>query len=1040
MTDLPTGTITLLFTDMEGSTRLLQQVGQRYADILKECRYVLRTAFEQWHGQEMGTEGDSFFVVFARASDALHAAVDIQRSLAAHSWPLNAQVRVRIGVHTGEPTLTSEGYVGLDVHHAARIMSAAHGGQILLSPTTWQLVKQNLPEGTYVQDLGQHRLKDLQRPDHLFQVSVENLLADFPPLKTLDASANNLPMQPTPFIGREREVTTVTQLLRQPEVHLVTLTGAGGVGKTRLGLQVAAELSDQFTDGVWLVALAPVSDAEQVVPTIMSTLLIKEAGGQPLLGQLKAALKDKQMLLVLDNFEQVVDAALQIAELLAACPKLKILVTSRVVLHVQAEREFAVPPLSLPNPKRLPDLVTLSQYEAVALFIQRAQAVKPDFQVTNANAPAVAGICARLDGLPLAIELAAARVKYFAPQALFTRLEQGLSVLTGGARDLPARQQTLRGAIAWSYDLLSPEEKALFRRLAVFVDGWTIETAEVVCRAAGELEADVLDGMLSLVDKSLLRQQELAGGEPRFWMLQLLREFGMEALRQAGESEVIRQTHVEYFLALAEEAESELRGPDQVRWLERLEQEHDNLRAALTWTREQSEGEWGLRLAGALQLFWEIHGHLSEGRQWLETLLAREHPAAPAVRAKALRGAGVLERFQGDYSQARVLLKESLALYREQENKAGIANSLGQLGSLARFQGDYSQAKVLLEESLALFRELGDKFGIAWMLSNLGILARFQGDYSQARVLLEESLILRRKLGDKSGIAWMLSNLGILARFQGDYSQARVLLEESLSQYRELGDKDNSAWVLGELGILARFQGDYDQAKALLEESLAQLRELGDKADSAWMLSNLGILVRLQSDYDQAKAMLEESLSRFRELGDKDNCAWMLGQLGSLARLQGDYGQARVLLEESLSQSRELGDKADSAWELSELGILAQLLSDYDQARDLLEESLRLRRELGDKAGIASCLEGMAEGANIQGDPERAAWLFGAAEALRVAIGGPLPPVERASHEQAVATARAQLGEQAFAAAWQEGRTMPLDKIIDDLLKMEGKA
>ncbi len=511
--DLPTGTVTLLFTDIEGSTRLLQQLGDDYASLLTDHNRLLRMVSRQWNGHEVDTQGDSFFLAFARANDAVEAALAIQRTLSGYSWPNDVTVRVRIGLHTGEPQLSPDGYIGMDVHHAARIMSAGHGGQILLSHTTCNLVEQHLPEGAYLKDLGEHRLKDLQRPIHLFQLGAAELPGEFPPLKTLDYRPNNLPIQPTSLIGREKEVATVCALLRRPEVRLLTLMGPGGVGKTRLGLQVAADLSELFSDGVFLVPLAPVSDPEQVVPMIAQTLSIGEAGGQPLLALVKSVLKEKNLLLLLDNFEQVADAALQVADLLSACPRLKVLVTSRVALHVRAEQEFVVPPLSVPDPKHLPDLVTLMQYYAVALFVARAQAARLDFEMTEANAPAVAGICTRLDGLPLAIELSAARVKYFQPHALLTRLEQGLAFLTGGARDLPERHQTLRGTIAWSYGLLSPGEQALFRRLAVFVDGCTVEAAEQVGTAVSGLADDVLETLFSLVDKSLLRQVEQEGQE-----------------------------------------------------------------------------------------------------------------------------------------------------------------------------------------------------------------------------------------------------------------------------------------------------------------------------------------------------------------------------------------------------------------------------------------------------------------------------------------------------------------------------------------------
>jgi len=720
---LPTGTVTMLFIDIEGSTRLLQQMGDRYADVLAKCRHLLRTAFREWGGHEVDTQGNAFFVAFARATDAVLAAVDAQRALAAHLWP--AGVAVRIGLHTGEPQLSPEGYVGLDVQRAARLMSAAYGGQVLLSQTTANLVEQDLPEDLSLRDLGEHRLKDLGRPRHLFQLVIPDVPADFPPLRTLDTYPNNLPTQLTPFIGREQELTAVGQLLRREDMRLVTLTGPGGTGKTRLGVQVAAELTDAFADGVFFVNLAPVNDTALVVPTIAETLGMREAGGRLLLKHLQEELQQKQILLLLDNFEQVVSAAVQMVDLLAVCSRLKVLVTSREALHVRAEQEFTVPPFQLPDLKHLPDLAALSHNAAVALFVSRAQTVKPDFQVTNANARALVEICARLDGLPLAIELAAARMKLFSPQSLLARLSQRLAVLTSGARDAPARQQTLRNTIAWSYNLLHANEQQLFRRLSIFVGGCTLEAAEAVCAAPGDGdEADqVLDGVTSLIDKSLLQQMEQEGEEPRLVMLETIREYGREALTVRGEMEATRQAHAAYYLALAEAAELEWEGPQESVWFARLEHEHDNLRAAMSWLLERGEAEMALRLCAALWWFWEWSDYTYEGWSFLERALEGSEEVAAPLRAKALWSAGNLASFLGYFERGEVLCQESLALFQAIGDTKGMGTAVFQLAKVVELKCDFAAARSRYEESLVLAREVGDKSLVAWALSFLAEIA-----------------------------------------------------------------------------------------------------------------------------------------------------------------------------------------------------------------------------------------------------------------------------------------------------------------------------
>ncbi|MDQ4078143.1 MAG: tetratricopeptide repeat protein, partial [Chloroflexota bacterium] len=841
---LPTGTVTFCFIDVVGSTMLWEQ----YPDEMREAMEhydVLVEGIVAAHGgqvvKERG-EGDSHFAVFARASDAVAGAAALQQALAAEVWPLPVPLRVRLALHTGEADLRAGDYYGSEVNRCARLRNLAHPGQILLSLATVQLARDSLPEGVTLQDLGQHRLKDLTRPEQVFQLVVPGLPVDFPPLQSLGTRPNNLPIMPTPLIGREQEVAMLTALLGQGGVRLVTVTGPGGMGKTRLSLQVAANLLDDFIDGVFFVALAPVSDPDLVISTIAETLHVQERGAAPLRETLQAHLQDKQLLLVLDNFEQVMEATPLVGELLSTCPDLRVLVTSREALRLRGEREYSLPPLPLPEPTQEASsgaevVAAFSHYAAVELFVERAQAVKNSFTLTPDNALTVAEICRSLDGLPLAIELAAARSKLFSPQALLARLTDAasgtLNLLKGGARDLPTRHQTLRDTIEWSYNLLDARERALFRYLAVFVGGASFEAIEAVCNREGDLVLDVLDGVASLVDKSLLRQTEQAEGEPRFFLLRTIQEYALEQLEARGEAQAVRHAYAAYYLDLAQAAEPHLRGAEQAVWLKRLEADHDNLRAVLQWSLEQGDAETAARLAGAIWRFWQTYGYISEGRAWLERALLNgsspESSLPSAVRAKSMLGAGVLAWMQADHAHAMALFENGLHLFEELGDKGGIATMYGNLGVIAMDRGDYDQALQLMEESLMLRRELGDKWGMSICLNNLGAVAGRQGDQERAQRYYEESLALSRELDDKGMVAIQLANLGAVADDQGDYQRALDLHQESLTLRRELGEKSGIARSLLGLGRVAFKQHNTAQACRYYRESLALGRDLGDK-------------------------------------------------------------------------------------------------------------------------------------------------------------------------------------------------------------------
>jgi predicted ATPase/class 3 adenylate cyclase len=818
--DLPTGTVTFLFTDVEGSTRLLHELGgESYAEALAEHRRILRDAFAAKGGVEVDTQGDAFFYAFPTAPGALEAAGEATYALA------SGPIRVRMGIHTGTPHLGEEGYVGVDVHRAARIAAAGHGGQVLVSGSTAALLEK---EGLH--DLGEHRLKDLSAPERIYQLGEK----EFPPLKALYRT--NLPIPATPFLGRDHELAELQELLSREDVRLLTLTGPGGTGKTRLGVQAAAEASEGYPDGLFWVPLAPLRDPELVLETAAQALGAKDG--------LAEHVGDKRLLLLFDNFEHVVDAAGRLSELLAACPNMRLLVTSRELLRVPGEQAYPVPPLE-------PE-------DGMTLFVARARAAQPDFDPDEH----VPELCARLEQLPLALELAAARVRILSSEQLIERLAGRLDLLKAG-RGVDPRQQTLRATIGWSHDLLDEEEQRLFARLAVFAGGCTLEEAEAIC------DAD-LDTLQSLVDKSLVRVRD----EGRFWMLETIREFAAERLDHSAEAEEPRRRHAEHFLALTEEAEPHIRGYSR-EWLDRLDPGHDNIRAAADWFEAAGESELLLRLLGAISDFWGIRGHIPEGSRRLESALRMDGPPT-AARAKALNGAADMAMGRGDNATLRQRAEEALALHRSTGNTWGAAFSVFQLGHSAADDGDYARAKELAEEAIALSREAGDETQVMYATWLLAWASKGLGDSDRAEQLYEEVSERARRAGHKNMLSLTLEALSDFAVADGRAADAVAMLAEAYELSRELGDRWRLALIASRLAGAFVALGDARTGARVLSSGLTLLNEIG--GDPQWVgRRNQETLAAIRAQL--AAAELAEAWEQGRKLTADEAVALALDSL-----------------------------------------------------------------------------------------------------------------------------------------------------------------
>lgn len=1030
-------------------------------------------------------EGDSTFSVFARASDAVHAAMELQLAVSSEPWPEGAELRLRAAMHTGEVDLRDGDYFGPAVNRSARLRSTAHGGQTLLTQSTSELVLGHLPKGATLASLGSHRLKDLEEPEHIYQLNHSSLPSRFPSLRSLDYMPTNLPIQVTTFVGRDREMLELKELL--PTTRILTITGAGGAGKTRLAVQVAAELLDAFPNGVWFADFAPLVEA-RLVPYIVAGILgLREnvdetADGAPLQApseditpRMIDHLRDSQVLLILDNCEHVLSACTDLAaHLTQSCPRVSIITTSREPLGVAGELTWRIPSLAMPDPEETPSVEALSQYEAVRLFIERALSVRPDFTVDKENAPAIAQICYRLDGIPLAIELAAARVNVLTPDQIAARLEDRFRLLTGGTRTALPRQQTLQALADWSYQLLNNEEQGLLRRMSVFFGGFSIEAAEDICSGEEIEPQQILDLLTQLVDKSLLIA-EVGGESARYRLNETMRQYGLNKLIAAGEAETFRIRHRDWFLELAERLELLLYGPDQGRYLTELDQHQDNLRSAIEWSLSAKEGEAALRLAVALSRYWLVRAHLHEGRTWIETALQAAPGAAPSLRGRSLLGAGRLQELQGDFLGSKPKYVEALQIFTERGDRAGMGDALVGLGAALDWgEEKWAEGQDMTRRALALFEETGNRRGMARAYHRLANIAcRLGKQTTDGQTLFEQALAAAQDAGESRAIGGAMNALGQLALMHRDLKQARQLFDEGIALLRGIGDPWMTAQLLGGVAQVAQDEGDYEAAGAYLEEAIGIARKIGARSQLSYFFAKLGWNLLYLGDTRRAEQNLEESHALAQSSNRKSEMPASHQRMAYLALYRGDAAAARRHATDALALVEELGDLEWIAWGKYLLALVAEAAGDIDEARQLGEEAEKLGRQsevwwtvagidlflarmeriagdhqrAAEHAGEAMTLyhsnrvpksirdsvREMAAIGAVRGDFEKAAELLGAADVLPTHAR---TPYEQNDYDRTVATIKQALAPEVFEAAWQRGRKMWPDAAVESAMRL----
>jgi predicted ATPase/class 3 adenylate cyclase/DNA-binding CsgD family transcriptional regulator len=1025
---LPTGTVTFMLTDVEGSTKHWEVEPEAMKSAMSALDRIIAETIDKHNGArplEQG-EGDSAVAAFARASDAVDAAVTLQLALRDQTSGTES-LSVRIGLHSGEAELRGDGtYAGIALSRCSRIRSAAHGGQVVISGATYDLVLDHVAEGVTLKDLGPHRLKDLSRPERIYQVCHSDLPNDFPSLRSLDSFPNNLPRQMTSFIGREDEIVEMRRLLQ--ESRLVTVTGSGGCGKSRLALQVAAEALEDHPDGVWWVELASVSDASLVPNAAAAALSIREVHSQLLARTLSNHISQSRALMILDNCEHLVSACADlVGTLLHACPGLTILATSREPLGVDAETSWRVRSLSLPvTADETTD--SLVRSEAVRLFIDRARQCRPDFRLTEGNAPSVTKICTRLDGIPLAIELAAARVRVLAPQQIVDGLTDRFRLLTGSSRTAAPRQQTLQASVDWSYDALSEAERTVLMRVSVFAGGFSMEAAEAVAATEGVASYDVLDLMSRLVDRSLVLMED-AGEGARFRLLETIRQYTAARLAEAGAADDARTAHRDYYLGLAEQAEPLLTGFAQEIRLAELDLESENLRSALEWCRECSDPIARQRLSGALSLYWLFRGRLAEGEARLRAALESSSDAPPALRAKVMWGLSYICAFMLDLDTVEKLSTECLAIAHDLDDRRLEARSLLAQGWPALYIGGDTDPVELFERSADLARGIDDSFCLEESLQGLGLSHNFRGDPRVARAALEECIVVARGSGNRWSERQARTWLGWTALFQGELREARALLETALSESLAADDQFMLSMGLYLQGVCQGLTGEYDASYKSLEESLEVSRASGNIIGVALSSMEWGWLKQTLDDSEAAASLEEEARMLLPALGSAGVEYQNLSLMARARLARGGIDAARELLdsadESAIPPSEWIGSHFRHA-----MAKLRWHEGAYEDAEREAHEALSVQQQISDKVGIVDSLELLAAVASSLESFEEAGRLLGAAAAVRESIGYARNPLETPGYEGLVEGVRETLGAEGLAHAQAEGEAMSIDEAI----------